>query len=147
MVYFIKNSKSKIINNPESKTCLPVRQVQNPKWVHLLYLICVLFFTSCENKNIIPEDTFVKVYADFLIVQDTSFIDSREKGTTPEQADSFKQMIFRKHNITHKQYEETLKYYNQNPELWEKFFEKAIAYVENQKKKSRPPSQVKKKES
>ena len=122
-------------------------RLRNPQWLLFLFPLIVLFFSSCENKNIISEDTFIKIYADLLIAQDTSFIDSNEIDTTFWQADSFKQMIFSKHNITIMQYEETLKYYNQNPELWEKFFEKAIAYVENQKKKSHSPSQLKKKGS
>jgi hypothetical protein len=131
--------RSIIVNhNPKSK-------IQNPQWVLFLFPVMLLFFSSCENKDIIPEDTFVKVYADFLIAQDTSFIDS--KDTTYRETESFKQMIFRKHNVTSKQYEITLKYYNQNAELWEEFFEKAIAYVENQKKNFHPASQIKRKGS
>ena len=147
MAYFIKVRNLKIVNNTKLKTCLSVRQIQIPKWVLLLFPALILFFSSCENKNIIPEDTFVKIYADFLITQDTSFIDSKEKDTTYWQADSFKQMIFNKYNVTHNQYEATLKYYSQNPELWEEFFNKAIAFVENQKKKFHPSPKLKEKGS
>lgn len=94
-----------------------------------LLLIIFIFILSCSNEPAIPEDKFLKVYVDLLILQDTTSVQSLS-------LDSMKTIVFSRHNITSDQYEETINYYNTYPEKWEAFFDKAIAYAEELKKKA-----------
>lgn len=43
--------------------------------------------------------------------------------------------ILKKHGLTEEQYNSKFEYFNENPELWEQFYEKAIARVDTLKKK------------
>jgi hypothetical protein len=88
-------------------------------------ILLVLCFLSCKNEPLIPEEKFIKVYVDILFIQDTTSID--------KSLDSLKQIVFNKYDITDEMYENNVKYYNENPEKWEAFFDKATAYVEKLK--------------
>lgn len=57
------------------------------------------------------------------------------KDTTGISIDNVKKEVFQKYNTSDKEYQNTLNYYNEDPEKWEAFFDKAIAYLENQKNK------------
>jgi hypothetical protein len=78
---------------------------------------------GCDDAKVIPEEKFIKVYVDLLIIKDT---------TTSNQIspDSLKSIVFAKHNISAEDYESTISNYHSSPEKWEEFFNKAIAYVE-----------------
>ena len=91
-------------------------------------LLIFLLVTGCEEENVIPEDDFVKVYVDLMIVQDTT-------RTNPLLLDSLKEIVFTKHEITSELYDNTIAKYNSSPEDWEEFFDKAIAYLEELKTK------------
>ena len=73
-----------------------------------------------------PEEKFIKVYVDLMIVQDTTRVNSLP-------LDSLKDIVFTKHNITSELYDKTVAKYNSSPENWEEFFDKAIAYLEELK--------------
>ena len=88
-----------------------------------IILFTTLFNIACEKKSPIPEEKFIEVYVDLLIVQDTTRTDSLS-------LDSLQSIVFTKHNITTKAYDETISYYNSEPKRWEEFFNKAIAYAE-----------------
>ena len=85
--------------------------------------------SGCSKNNIINEDKFVRVYADLIIQQDTL-------NTLNYKTDTVKIKIFKKYNITAKDYKNTIAYYNHDPGKWEKFFEKVTAYVEELKKQN-----------
>ena len=68
----------------------------------LFLLFILLSFTGCSNK--INEDKFILVYSDLVIAQDTL------GGKVSQEA--VKNTIFKKYNITEKNYNETLNYYN-----------------------------------
>lgn len=91
-----------------------------------LILFTALLNIACEEKSPIPEEKFVEVYVDLLIVQDTTRTDSLS-------LDSLQSIVFTRHNITAKAYDETISYYNSEPKRWEEFFNKAIAYAEELK--------------
>ena len=92
----------------------------------ILFSFIALLNLACEDKAPIPEEKFIKVYVDLLIVQDTTRTDSIS-------VDSIKSIVFSKYNITSKAYDSTIEDYNSEPEKWEQFFEKAITYAEKLK--------------
>jgi len=96
----------------------------------LIFLILIfVFVTACDNNTVIPEEKFIHVYVDLMIVQDTT-------RSNPLSLDSLKEIVFTKHDITSGLYDKTIAKYNSSPEDWEEFFDKAIAYLEELKTKN-----------
>lgn len=91
-----------------------------------LLIIPALLLSSCSEDEVIPEEKFIHVYVDLMIVQDTTRVNSLP-------LDSLKDIVFTKHNITSELYDKTVAKYNSSPENWEEFFDKAIAYLEELK--------------
>jgi hypothetical protein len=94
-----------------------------PQKLLQLLIIPALLLSSCSEEEVIPEEKFIHVYVDLMIVQDTTRVNSLP-------LDSLKQIVFTKHNITSELYDKTVAKYNSSPENWEEFFNKAIAYLE-----------------
>lgn len=92
-------------------------------------LITTFLFISCSEEEVIPEEKFIRVYVDLMIVQDTT-------RTNPLPLDSLKRIVFTKHEITSGLYDNTIAKYNSSPEDWEEFFNRAIAYLEELKAKN-----------
>ena len=88
-------------------------------------LLSILIF-GCNKNEIITEDEFIKVYVDILVTQDTL----QNKSISP---DSIRAIVLKKHNIPDSVYKKTIDYYNSSEDKWEKFFDKAIKYVEDLK--------------
>jgi len=97
-----------------------------PQKLLQLLIIPALLLSSCSEEEVIPEEKFIHVYVDLMIVQDTTRINSLP-------LDSLKDIVFTKHNITSELYDNTVAKYNSSPENWEEFFDKAIAYLEELK--------------
>jgi hypothetical protein len=91
----------------------------------LLLLLFLLTFAGCSGR--INEDKFILVYSDLVIAQDTL--------KTNNNLNTIKSSVFRKYNVTEKEYTETLKYYNSDPRKWEDFFNKTISHLESLKSK------------
>ena len=89
----------------------------------VLFLITLI---ACNKKETIPEEEFVKVYVDILVMQDTL----QDKSIPP---DSIRAIVLKQHNISDSIYANTINYYNESEERWGKFFDKAIKYVEEKK--------------
>ena len=85
---------------------------------------------SCSKKNTVDEVKLIKVYADLLIIQDTTNIENYS-------LDSLRTTVLDRYDLTLPQYEEMIKVYNQEPKKWEEFFDKAIAYVNELKAKNK----------
>jgi len=77
---------------------------------------------SCFDEKIIEQDKLVLIYTDLLIAQDTVTLDDRG-------VDSLKQSVFKKYNVTEKEYENTIEYYNDDLKRWEEFFDKVTAHI------------------
>lgn len=96
--------------------------------VTLLFIFICIFF-SCENKYIIDEEKFVEVYAKLSLIKElypdnpTQFFKERGK-------------IFNEYKIDEKKLDETINYYNEDPERWKSFYEKVIKYLEKLQKES-----------
>lgn len=94
-----------------------------------LFVVFTLLLSACDKGPPIQEEKFIKVYVDFLIIQDTSTAETFS-------LDSIKTIVFTKHNISSAQYDETINYYNSQPEKWAAFFDSAMVYVERLKQDS-----------
>ena len=92
-----------------------------------LFIISSLLLSGCDKGPPIPEEKFIKVYVDLLIIQDTT-------TTNTFSLDSVKTIVFNRHKVTSGQYDATIDYYNSQPEKWVVFFDSATAYVEGLKK-------------
>jgi hypothetical protein len=90
-----------------------------------LLLLFLLAFAGCSGR--INEDKFILVYSDLVIAQDTL--------KTNNNLNSIKSTVFRKYNVTEKEYAVTLNYYNSDPRKWEAFFNKAISRLEDLRSK------------
>ena len=86
----------------------------------------LILIVACNKKETIPEEEFVKVYVDILVMQDTL----QDKSIPP---DSIRAIVLKQHNISDSVYTNTINFYNESEERWEKFFNKAIKYVEEEK--------------
>lgn len=93
----------------------------------LLLIFFSTLFISCSGQKL-KEDKFIKVYSDLVIAFDTS-------NVTKNNREVIKQKVFENNNISEKQYQATLDYYNNDPVKWQKFFDKALAYVDSLKVK------------
>lgn len=99
--------------------------------IKFLVALTLLLFVSCSEKKLFPEETLVKIYADLLIIHDTTQVAGKAS------LDSIKTEVLKRYDMTIPEYEKIISEYNSNPEQWEKFFDKAIAYVNELKTKSR----------
>ena len=100
------------------------------KYVFPTLFITIILFQGCEKEvKVIPEEKFINVYVDLLILQDTTSTDSLS-------LDSLKSLVFKNHNVSTEEYDATIHYYNSEPKKWEEFFDKAINYIEALKKEA-----------
>ena len=89
--------------------------------------VLLLSFSLISCTERVDEDKFIDAYIDIRIAEDTV------KGGN-QNIQKLKADVLRKHSITERQYRSTFEYYNSNPELWEQFYNKAIARVDTLKK-------------
>lgn len=92
-------------------------------------LILCLVFAACSDKNVDP-DKFINAYADLRIAEDTLAV-------TNDKMQEVKNGILKKYGLTEDEYRTSFEYYNENPELWEQFYDKVIARVDTLKKRQR----------
>ncbi len=89
-------------------------------------LILSMFFLSCSGETI-DNEKFIDAYIDLHIAEDTL---KQVSGDIQK----IKEKILAKHGLTWKEYNKTFNYFNENPELWDAFYEKVIARVDTLKK-------------
>jgi hypothetical protein len=87
----------------------------------------LIFLASCDDEPPIPQEKFMEVYVDLLIVQDTT-------TDNPFNLDSVKTLVLQKYNLTVEDYDSNINYLNAEPEKWMEFFDSTTAYVERLKK-------------
>jgi hypothetical protein len=94
------------------------------------YLAFIFLFTSgCHQNKIIDEEKFIEIYTDIIIARDTTSVKEISASN-----DSIIKNVLVKHNVTLQEYQATVDYYNQESERWEKFFSKAIKYLDEKRK-------------
>ncbi len=96
---------------------------------HLLLLVAALSLAalSCRNADLrlVPEETFVRLYADVLI--------SREEGTlrgSGEAVAAPMDSLCREYGITAADFDQTLKHHQRDLPSWKQFHEKVIQRLE-----------------
>lgn len=87
------------------------------------FLIISIGIQSCKISASIDEKKFIKIYADMIFMQDTSFLSQS----------TIKQKVLKKFNVKETDYDATIEYYNSDPEKWQKFFDCTIVYIEKLK--------------
>ena len=95
----------------------------------LFILIISVSFQSCQKSSAIDEKKFVKIYAEMLFMQDTSTLSQQ----------TIKENILKKYNVSEKDYSNTINFYNDDPERWQKFFDSTIVYIEKLNPKIKKP--------
>jgi hypothetical protein len=100
-----------------------------------IVILSSLIILGCSHKTL-NEDEFAKIYAEIIIAQDTAKF-------TPNNFKPVEDKVFKKYGTTGIEYEATVASYNRDPEKWEKFFNKAISYVEDLKKQKQPAQPLK----
>lgn len=98
-------------------------------------IVSVLFISSC-SKRTLNEDDFAKIYAEMVIAQDTALYANNNFKLIQDA-------IFKKYGISRLEYSETIESYKKDPQKWEKFFDKAISYVEALKKEKQASQLIK----
>lgn len=96
----------------------------------LIFLPTLIIGLSCSKKNTIDEEKLIKVYADLLIIQDTT-------NAKNYSLDSIRTIVLDRYDLTLTQYKEMISELNKEPKKWEEFFDKAIAYVNELKAKNK----------
>ena len=96
----------------------------------LIVFSALLTGLSCSKKSTIDEDKLIKVYADLLIIQDTTNAENYS-------LDSIRTVVLDRYDLTLPEYKEMISAYNKDPKKWEEFFDKAISYVNELKVKNK----------
>lgn len=91
----------------------------------LFLLIISISLQSCKKSPVIDEDKFVKIYAEMIFMQDTSSLSQP----------AIKVSVLKNFSVKEIDYANTVKFYNDDPERWQKFFDSTLAYIERLKPK------------
>ena len=97
------------------------------KKLYSLPLLLSLILAGCSTPSVLEENKFIEVYTDLVIAQDTAISSGNDFNLV-------KDSVFKRHRITEKEYNETLDYYNQDPQRWDQFFNKVLKRLERLKK-------------
>jgi hypothetical protein len=95
--------------------------------INFSVIILTSLFISCSDKTV-DHEKFIETYIDLRIAEDTLHLKN-------EDFEKIKSQILKEHGFTEAQYKSTFEYFNENPELWEEFYNKAIARVDTLMKK------------
>ena len=91
-----------------------------------LFIVSSLLLSGCDKAPPIPDEKFLELYIDLLIIQDTT-------TATNFSLDSVKTLVLDRHNVSSGQYDAMIDYYNSQPDKWIVFFDSATAYVDQLK--------------
>lgn len=93
------------------------------KSIYHILILSLIIFISCEENPSIEENKFVKVYAELISAPDSIAVDSTKFF-------DYKKKVFSDFNLTEKDYEQTVEFYNKDPKRWENFFNKVVKHIE-----------------
>ncbi|MDP3149505.1 MAG: DUF4296 domain-containing protein [Ignavibacteria bacterium] len=88
----------------------------------------IIFYMT--NVKTIEQDTFVKLYTDYLIAQDSL-------GSDVASSKKIREKLYKKYSVTEEDYLSTINVYNSDQKKWAEFFGKVMENLEAQQKKSR----------
>jgi hypothetical protein len=95
----------------------------------LVFFAILIGVQSCKKSSAIDEKKFVKIYTDMIIMQDTSSLSQP----------IIKEKVLKKFSVSENDYNNTIKFYNNDPEKWQTFFDSVIVYIERIKPKTKKP--------
>lgn len=104
------------------------------------YSICILlitiFFVSCsqENESFISEEKFIPLYANILIIN--------QLKVDGDYRDMLIAELLEEYNVKVIDIQNTIEYYQKNPELWIKILDKIKTHFLELKKNIKPKSIV-----
>ena len=96
------------------------------------FILIILTFTiiSCAKKPqtgyIIPEEKFVSVYGDMVVINDVEKMTKADSAHNRRQIDS----VFQSYSVTRDQFQRTVDYYNSDLEQWGGILEKVSKRLE-----------------
>ena len=100
------------------------------KNLYIIILLAAIFglalFFFFNQKTIIPEETFVNFYYDYMIAQDSL-------GSDIKTSKNIRAKLFTKYGITEKDYATTVGYYKEEPVRWDSLFTKVMKKMEGTK--------------
>jgi hypothetical protein len=90
--------------------------------IFLIFLAIVISsgLQSCKKSTAIDEKKFIKIYADMVFMQDTSSLSQP----------IIKEKVLEKYKVSENDYDNIIKFYNDDPEKWQSFFDSVIVYIE-----------------
>ncbi|MFH1042659.1 MAG: DUF4296 domain-containing protein [bacterium] len=92
-----------------------------------IFLFLALFLFACNRPSQVNKTTMSKVYVDVMVAQETYLPDFKLLKKE-------KSKIFKKYNITEKDYNYTLSEYGTNEEEWDELFKNSLAYLDTLRK-------------
>lgn len=93
--------------------------------ISLLFTLGILFFSGCSKDSpAIEQKKFVEIYSEMLIIQDTTSLSQAE----------IRKSVLKKFKVSINDFKSMIEYYNSRPELWQKFFDDVLVFLETKKK-------------
>jgi hypothetical protein len=96
----------------------------------LILLLLSWVIVSCsqqrQTKDVLPEDQFVNVYAEFLILKERCSVSNVDSSSFVLKSDS----LYKSHNVSAEQMKATIHYYSENPLQWITMNQKVIQRLE-----------------
>ena len=102
-------------------------------WFILLATLTIgfaAFVFYATNVKTIEQDTFIKLYTDYLVAQDSL-------GNDVASSIKIREQLYKKYSVTEEEYLSTINEYNSDPKKWAEFFGKVMENLEGQQKKRR----------
>lgn len=93
----------------------------------LLIVLMQIFFVSCDNDSKIDEEKFIGFYADMSLAADTIGFDT-------ESLKNIRLKLHEKYGTNEKMFNNTLKYFHDDPKRWDTFFTKVMDKLESERK-------------
>ncbi|MFZ4521175.1 MAG: DUF4296 domain-containing protein [Bacteroidales bacterium] len=114
----------------------------------LVFILLCAMVAACGGKKEMPDvqgrisadsvilpEKMVLILADVHTVEGAMLLHRNEGLEAKNNPEYYYQGIFRKYHITRERYDQSLKFYRQNPENYAKMYEKVILMIENRQKR------------
>lgn len=96
--------------------------------IPLLFAVVFAFFLiGCYKAPPIPEEIFVNLYTDIIIAQE-------KMGNDPATAKEIRDSLCQVYGVTDSLYKENLKYYDENPNMFDSFYAKVHQGIQSRQK-------------
>ncbi len=95
------------------------------------FILVILLVFACNprqksSENIIPKDKIVQILTDVMIAESAITIEQGNDIDTKVMTKYYYSGVFKKHNITQKQFEESMHYYSKNDKNFNEIFSHVI---------------------